>query len=299
VTIPVIVLHALEEEALAQNLAEALKGFGHEVWHTGHVLVGDLIVNELSERLARGGPVVICGTTRAAGSKWLRKILAHVQGPSSLGPPRVFPARMEPDADLEALGLGVRPAECCPNISKGVADLDAGLRKHFPPAQSFVLAGDDFCGGDSMNDDFDYWLTGYRTSSVSPDAVRSFREALRPEIRASKLTDDLDTDGLIREANLQVDGRLFAAGVLLFSTHPEALVPSGYVQCVQYLGPNQAATQDGRDFYGPILTQLSGAMTFIETRIEKAETIEPASATAKLEYQFLARLRKVSGDVTS
>ena len=111
--VPVIILHALEEEALAEHLEWALKRFGHEVWHTGHVLVGDLIVNELSERLAKGGPVVICGTTRAAGSKWLRKILAHVQAPGGLGPPRVFPARMEVDADLEALGLSVRVAECC------------------------------------------------------------------------------------------------------------------------------------------------------------------------------------------
>src|SRR6266481_9358939 len=119
----VIVLHSTGDETHATSLADAIKSVGYEVWHTGLTSVGDIELKELSDRIAKGGPIVICGTARAAGSKWLRKILAHVQGPNSLGRPRVFPVRLEVDADLEAVGLSAKVAECFPDFARGIAEL--------------------------------------------------------------------------------------------------------------------------------------------------------------------------------
>src|SRR4051794_35370483 len=44
--IPVVLLHAADEAAEARNLAESIREFGYEVWHTGEVLVGNVVVKE-------------------------------------------------------------------------------------------------------------------------------------------------------------------------------------------------------------------------------------------------------------
>src|SRR5262245_55386106 len=191
-----------------------------------------------------GGPVVICGTAKAVGSKWLRKIVAHVQGPNAPGIPRVFPARMEVDADLESIGFGVRVAECATDLGRGVAELGAALRTYFPNSDDEGAHREDGEISEAPDDTFDNWLTPI--SLFSLDALRVFRDALRPEIRSAKLPDDLDPIAFLQAANLFARGRLFAAGVLLVGSNPEQLVPSAYVQCVRYRGVDKSAAQDSR-----------------------------------------------------
>jgi len=281
--VPVVLLHAPEEAAEAQTLAQSIGEFGYVVWHTGQVLVGDVVVKELSERLALGGPVVICGTARAAGSKWLRKVVAHVQAVNTNGRPRIFPVRMDSDADLEAVGLSAKIAECSVDRRSGLDELRKALAHHFPANGS---ADDEPArtGSDLPTGDFDSWLT--RVVEYSNVAVRSFRERLRPDIREFQLPDTLDADTFLAKANLAVNRRLYGAGVLLFSAAPATTVGSAYIQCVHYSGPDRTAGQDGREFVGPIMTQLLDAMTFIENRIDKTDTIPLGSVAAQPEFQF-------------
>jgi hypothetical protein len=95
----VVVLHANGEDALAERLAQSIRDFGYEVWHTGNVLVGEQIYAELSARLLMNGPVVICGTAKAVGSKWVKTVLAAVNIPGMAPPVRVFPVQMDSDAN--------------------------------------------------------------------------------------------------------------------------------------------------------------------------------------------------------
>lgn len=132
--------------------------------------------------------------------------------------------------------------------------------------------------------DFDNWLTP--SSKIFPAAVISFRERLRPDIRGGWLTDELDTEAFLSEANLASQGKLFAAGVLLFQEHPEHLIPSAYVQCVKYQGLTRAAAQVGVECKGPLLSQIESAMSFIVDHVEKIETTEAGSVSAKFEFQY-------------
>ncbi len=280
--IPIVLLHASEEEPQAEQLAKSIEEFGYKVWHTGHVLVGDVVVQELSERLAMGGPVVICGTARAAGSKWLRKIVAHLQGFSANGHPRIFPVRMDSDADLEAVGLSAKIAECSIDRQSGLSELRKALTRHFPSSGTRELMTP--TGTDWPTGDFDDWLTP--VVDYSESALRAFREKLRPEIREFRLPDSLDPNTFLVSANLALNRRLYSAAVLLFAAAPEHRIRSAYIQCVKYSGVDRTAAQDGREFSGPLISQLSDAMTFIENRIGKAGIIVPGSVEARTEFQF-------------
>lgn len=131
---------------------------------------------------------------------------------------------------------------------------------------------------------FDEWLT--RITSFSVDVLKTFRERLRPDIRESILSDNLDDLTFLGKANLLSSGRLYATGVLLFSEQPEKLVPGAYVQCFQFAGTNRSAPQDQKEFYGPLIRQLEGAMNFIESRIEKVEITDQGALAARFEYQY-------------
>ncbi len=65
----VLVVHVDADEHLARTaLVEPLRAAGFRVFHGGDVLVGESPQVEVGKVLERGGPVVICGTLRSAGS---------------------------------------------------------------------------------------------------------------------------------------------------------------------------------------------------------------------------------------
>jgi tetratricopeptide (TPR) repeat protein len=139
---------------------------------------------------------------------------------------------------------------------------------------------------------FDKWLTP--VTAFAPDVVKAFRDRLRPDVREVMLPDTLDDAAFLATANLMSSGRLYAAGVLLFSDHPESLVPEAYVQCFEFSGATRAAAQDQKEIYGPLMRQLEGAMAFIVSRIEKVEITEQGALEAKIEYQYpMACIREV------
>lgn len=71
----VLIAHADGEEHLAEELADPLRKAGYDVAHRGTVLVGESIVEEASKVLNLGGPLVLCGTVKAVGTKWGRRLV--------------------------------------------------------------------------------------------------------------------------------------------------------------------------------------------------------------------------------
>ncbi len=264
----VIILHAPEEESIAERLVDPIRSWGYEVWHTGNVLVGDVVVKELSDRLADNGPVVINGTTRAAGSKWLKTILGHLQG-HNYGK-RVLPVRVEIDANLEGVVLGAKIAECVPNFFEGLRQLRRALEKNFPRGSNEIKEED---VSDTPQEDFDNWLTSW--TYFSEGLLRSYREKLRQEIRESKLGDDLDSLTFLSRANLMANGRLYASGVILLTDHPEGLIPSAFTQCVKYYGTTKDSGQKLKDIYGSVVDQIEGSLSFVSSETDRVEIIEP------------------------
>ena len=289
-----LVLHAPGDESLAEKLAAGIRGFGYDVWHTGDVFVGEQIAEEVSKRLLQNGPVIICGTAKAAGSRWLRRVLGALNGPPEWPQHvRVFPVRMDADAYLDELVFGSHVAECHPDFEVGLRHLSDSLRKYFP-----ILEGKDSTVDDAAVravpgvEDFDSWLTGL--SHYSPQLLTNFRAELRPHIRASLLQDELDDTEFLVRAGLMLSGKLFAAAVLFLCDHPHIVVPTAYVQCVKYAGVDLTTTPDSREYYGPITSQIQNTVTFVTSEIRKAERVQPGIAAAQLQFEYpMTCLREV------
>ena len=135
----IYIAHAEGEEEYAQLLADPLQKNGYEVVHRGTVLVGESITGEASRVLASGAPVVLCGTVRAVGTRWARHVVNAAQPYSGV---RVFPVRMEKEADLESVLPDSVVAEYWKDSTQAVAQLVSALQKHFPldspPEESWV-----------------------------------------------------------------------------------------------------------------------------------------------------------------
>jgi hypothetical protein len=126
----VLIAHAKGEDELAERLAGPLRDAGYGVTHEGTTLVGDSIVNETEKALSSGQPLVLCGTVRAVGSKWARKLVnaAHAR-PS--GP--VFVVQVEEEADVESLALGGKVALYYQDPAAAMQGLVESLNKYYPP----------------------------------------------------------------------------------------------------------------------------------------------------------------------
>lgn len=126
----VLIAHAKGEEKLAEQLAAPLRAAGYEVTHEGTLLIGESVVAEMTKLLGAGAPLVICGSMRAMGSSWTRKLANAAR---ALPGTRLFAVQMEEDADVEAVTLDEKIACYWQNPAKAAQDLLAALGKYYPP----------------------------------------------------------------------------------------------------------------------------------------------------------------------
>lgn len=276
----VVLLSAFGEDHFATRLANRIQQEGYDVWHAEVVKVGDQVSEEMSARLLNStGPVVVCGTVRAAGTAWVRYVLGAVRG---IEPRRVFVVRLEAEADLAHLALNAKIAECHEDFEAGARDLLDGMRSRFPvtpvPPDPAVAKTEERVYR------FDDWLT--EITEVSAEAVREYRSRLRPEVREVLLPDRLDTETFLSVAEMTRDQALFAPAVLIFSETPTKVAKSATIQCAHYHGSDRSARQVSRELRGPLIEQLDQAMRFLETRVEQREVIVPGEASASVEYQY-------------
>jgi hypothetical protein len=126
----VLIAHARGEEGIAEQLAAPLLAAGYGVTHEGTVMVGDSFVGEAERALGSGQPLVLCGTVRAVGSKWARRLVNAAQTRGS-GP--AFVVQVEEDADVESLALGSKVALYYQNPAAAMQGLVESLNKYYPP----------------------------------------------------------------------------------------------------------------------------------------------------------------------
>jgi HEAT repeat protein len=127
----VLIVHARGEEEQAEKLAVPIKNAGYSVVHGGTVLVGDSVIAEYSEVLAEGAPVVLCGTVRAMGTSWARRVTAAARFHPGV---RLFVVQMEQDADVESVSFDESIARYWEDPGKASSDVVVALRKYFPPS---------------------------------------------------------------------------------------------------------------------------------------------------------------------
>ncbi len=124
----VLIAHAEDEEARAEQLAGPIRAAGYEVAHRGTVLVGDSIVAEASKALSLGGPVIVCATIAAVGTGWANEI---VQAARTRGA-RVFVVRMQQKAYTNLLAADEIVAEYWKDPEAATKALIEALQKHYP-----------------------------------------------------------------------------------------------------------------------------------------------------------------------
>ena len=124
----VLLAHAEVEETVAEQVATFLRAQGYDVFHSGTVLVGESLVQEVSKLLVDRAPVILCGTVRAMGTGWAHKIVnaAHKHP----GVP-VYGLRIEPDAYLDSVVLDAIVEDYWRDTGAALRDLDALLERHF------------------------------------------------------------------------------------------------------------------------------------------------------------------------
>ncbi|GAA1839976.1 NACHT domain-containing protein [Asanoa iriomotensis] len=138
-SVTVLIAHARGEEDRAEELAGPIRAAGYTVHHGDTVLVGDSVVRETQKLLNAGGPVVLCGTIRAMGTSWARRVVNAARDANRQN--RVFVVQMEEDADTDAISLDGKVAAWWRNPEKAAGDLVAALVRYFPLDQRSVARG--------------------------------------------------------------------------------------------------------------------------------------------------------------
>lgn len=126
----ILIVHAERDRELAEQLAEPLSDAGFVVAHRGTLMVGDSITNETSRILADRGPVLLCGTATAIGSRWARTVLNAARQHGC----KILCVQMERDAAVESLTFDEVVAEYWNDPTAAMAGVIATLRRMIPGA---------------------------------------------------------------------------------------------------------------------------------------------------------------------
>jgi hypothetical protein len=128
----ILVAHSPDEQHYAEKISSYLEIHGFESSHRGTVLVGDSIIAEASKLLEVNSPVVLCGTVRAMGTGWARRIVQAAQQRNC----RVYPLQIEKDAYLSDLSLDTQILCFWQDEQSALSQLVAALQIHFPVPQT-------------------------------------------------------------------------------------------------------------------------------------------------------------------
>ncbi|NEB05750.1 NACHT domain-containing protein [Streptomyces sp. SID13726] len=142
--VQVLVAHAQGEEDLAEKVGAPLALAGYEVLHYGTLLVGESLSDKASQAIAQGSPLVLCGTVRAAGTPWARRLVNAARHHPGV---RIFALQMEQDADLETLTLDGKVALYWQDPARAIAALVDALSAYYP-----VDGSDEPTGGRASDD---------------------------------------------------------------------------------------------------------------------------------------------------
>jgi energy-coupling factor transporter ATP-binding protein EcfA2 len=125
----VLIAHAPGEEHWAETLAHPIREAGYKVSHLGTVLAGESVVEEASQALGSGGPVLLCGTVRAVGTHWARRL---VNAARSYPDVQVIVVQVEREADVESLAFGERIVRYWQDPARAMGELLEALHSRYP-----------------------------------------------------------------------------------------------------------------------------------------------------------------------
>lgn len=139
----ILIAHAEGEEKYAEALAKPLRRAGYQVAHRGTVMVGESVVEEASKVLNAGGPVILCGTVKAVGTRWAHQLVNAARSQESRF--RVFLVQIEKEAYVDIFSSDGNVARYWQDPNNAVKDLLASLEKYYPlnPAPDYVPFADD------------------------------------------------------------------------------------------------------------------------------------------------------------
>jgi tetratricopeptide (TPR) repeat protein len=276
----IVLAHATDEEGLAERVAAPLLLVNYEVVHRGTVLAGDSYEETFRQHLNQRFPVVLCGTIKAIGTGWARRIVNAAQANGS----RVFPIKLESLADLAGIvSDDVKAIDCSDsNFDRGIRQLIEVLQKLYPtvgqnplPPPEELLAPESYL--DKLTPETQY----------SVEAVVAFRERLRDEAR-TKYPDLLPHTTFLERIGVYRDGKLTLTGVILFVEYPTRFTTSAITKCSIYNGYTLSGMTASRkiDFDGPVQQQIDQAHNFVLTNIDKKEQRKPDRADLEVIYQY-------------
>lgn len=125
----VLIAHAPGEEDWAERIAGPIRELGYEVAHEGTVMVGDSIVEEASKILSLGGPLVLCATVKAVGTKWARRLIAAARRHSGV---KIFAVHLEEEADIQSLVSDEKISSYWQDPHRAMEELLAALVRSYP-----------------------------------------------------------------------------------------------------------------------------------------------------------------------
>jgi hypothetical protein len=135
---PVLFAATASDAALVEKLAVSVAASGYDPVHEGSVLVGESLVEAASKLLMEGAPVVLCGTVRAMGTGWARKVANAARMHRNS---RVFIVQMEEEADVETVSFDERiahywkdPAKATRTSSRRCKNIIRSTAKSVPPS---------------------------------------------------------------------------------------------------------------------------------------------------------------------
>ncbi|WP_181387087.1 HEAT repeat domain-containing protein [Streptomyces sp. Act143] len=125
----ILIAHADGDEALAAEIAAPLEKAGYEVLHHGSLFVGDSLMQQASQAIAQGSPVILCGTVTAIGTGWANFL---VNAARRHGEARIFALQMEKNAYLDFLTLDGRIARYWQDPARAMNELMEALSEYYP-----------------------------------------------------------------------------------------------------------------------------------------------------------------------
>lgn len=129
----ILIAHAEGEAAVAEQLAVPRREAGYDVAYEGTVLVGESVVENASNILAQGGPVVLCGTVRAIGTPWAKRVVNAARRHEGV---KIFVVQIEEDADVDAVTFGEKVAQYWKDPAVAMSELLAAVQTSYPTAGS-------------------------------------------------------------------------------------------------------------------------------------------------------------------
>lgn len=123
--------------------------------------------------------------------------------------------------------------------------------------------------------------------------VTRFRSDVRED--AATIGDrNLTPKEMLGRMSLLRNGAVTRGAVLLFGQAPQRELPSAFVQCVRYFGPEQAADRESIRVEGTARNQIDDALTFLRERISRRERPGLDRARAEVAYAYpMTCLREV------